>query len=136
MSELSFLLELLLEHKLPKVTKDAIKERIKTLQIPSTTTIHTSGYIAPVQRPPKTAQSPSTQKILEEMAAEGGAPVGGFPQGGGFPPVPMIEPSESVAPAQIAQTPAAMAALAQRNEAIRIATSGKEEKGRSSPRKF
>jgi hypothetical protein len=38
--------------------------------------------------------------------------------------------------AVIAQTPAAMAALQARNTAIAIAHSGKEEKGRTSPRKF
>lgn len=37
---------------------------------------------------------------------------------------------------QIAQTPAAAAALQQREEAIKAANSGKPEPGRTSPRKF
>ncbi len=123
MTELSFLLELLLEHKLGKPTKDAIKERIKKIEaFPSwTPPINQTSM-----RPTKTAQSPSTQRILDEMANEGHV----------LSPEPQAIHEAPGMPVVIAQTPAAAAALAQRNEAIRIATSGKEEKGRSSPRKF
>lgn len=117
MSELSFLLSLLLEHKLPKLTKLAITDRIK--EIEGRQPVQTSGFMQhSQQRPPKTAQSPSTQRILDEMAAEGN---------------PALTPIEMPA---IAQTPAAAAALAARQEAINIAVSGREEKGRTSPRKF
>lgn len=102
MSELSFLLDLLLEHKLSKTTKDLIKERIKVIE----------GYqkaivTAPVIKNP-TAQAPSTQRILDEMAQN----------------QPQV------------QTAAAAQALQHRSELIAQALSGKEEKGRSSPRKF
>jgi hypothetical protein len=109
MTELSFLLDLLLNHKLPKATKEAITGRIKEIE----TLAHQPTITQPQwqPRPPRNAQSPSTQRILDEMAQE---------------------PSVS----QIAQTPAVAAALAARQEAISIALSGKEEKGRSSPRKF
>lgn len=124
MSELSFLLELLLNHKLPKPTKEAITTRIKEVEGRISQPVQTSGFMTTSNqaRPPKTAQSPSTQRILDEMAAEG-VPIGAVTQ-------------QQDIPAQIAQTPAAAMALASRAEAIRIAVSGKEEKGRTSPRKF
>lgn len=123
MSELSFLLELLLNHKLPKPTKEAITTRIKEVEGRISQPVQTSGFMTTSQaRPPKTAQSPSTQRILDEMAAEG-VLIGAVTQ-------------QQDIPAQIAQTPAAAMALASRAEAIRIAVSGKEEKGRTSPRKF
>lgn len=122
MTELSFLLELLLEHKLPKPTRIAITDRIKEID-----TIRVSPPVPYTQRPPRTAQSPSTQRILDEMAAEQGGTV--------VQEVGIIGESQLM-PAVIAQTPAAVAALNARNEAIRIAVSGKEEKGRTSPRKF
>ena len=78
-------------------------------------------------RPARTAQSPSTQRILDQMAAEGSV----VPEA-----APAYQREPVSMPDQIAQTPAAAAALAARNEAIRIAVSGKEEKGRTSPRKF
>jgi len=128
MTELSFLLTLLLEHKLPKSTKEVLLTRIKEIEaamstkaiyIPATSNI-------PIQRQPKTAQSPSTQRILDEMANEGHV----------LSPEPQWIHEAPEIPAVIAQTPAAVAALNARNQAIAIAISGKEEKGRQSPRKF
>jgi len=107
MTELSFLLELLLNHKLPKATKELVTERIKEVEA------KLGSAPTPVQRAPIRAasgQSPSTQKILEEMAAEAEAPV--------------------------TQTPAVAQAMAHRAALIAQATSGVEEKGRTSPRKF
>jgi hypothetical protein len=129
MTELSFLLELVFSYKLPKLAKEAIIGRIKEIESKSnqSTTQCVSAWPAGPVRPPKTAQSPSTQRILDEMVAEG------------IPLVqPLVSPSlaELSAPISIAQTPAAEAALAARAEAIRIATSGVVEKGRKSPRKF
>lgn len=127
MTELSFLLELLLEHELPKATQTLIKERVKEIQIQPQ-----HAYAAPVQRSPRTNQAASTQRTLDQMAEENG-----------LTPVQMStamdvasQVQSQTIPNQIAQTPAAVAAMNQRAEAIRIATSGKEEKGRTSPRKF
>lgn len=129
MSELSFLIDLLLEHKLHKTTKDAIKDRIKEIQNPGPVTYAQM----PAIRPAKASQSPSTQRILDEMAAEGACISTNLNQN-----IVATDPNPSgpVQIVQIAQTPAAAAALAARSEAIRIATSGKEERGRTSPRKF
>lgn len=105
MTELSFLISLLLNEKLPLELKGIVAERIKEVE----TRIQAPTFSRPVVHSPST-QSPSTQRILDEMASE--------------------------APVVIAQTPQASAALAQRAQAIAQATSGKEEPGRRSPRKF
>lgn len=128
MTELSFLLELLLEHELPKATQTLIKERVKEIQVqPPRLMTQMAG-----QRAPRTNQAPSTQRMLDQMAEENG-----------LTPVQMSTAMDVASqvqaqtiPNQIAQTPAAVVAMNQRAEAIRIATSGKEEKGRTSPRKF
>lgn len=118
MTELSFLLDLLLNHKLPRPTKEAITERIKEIEMRQ---VQASMPRTMAARAP-TNQSPSTQRILDEMAAEGqaGVPIAAMP----------------VDVSHVGQTPAAAAALQRRQEAIAIAVSGKEEKGRTSPRKF
>lgn len=123
MTELTFLLDLLLNHKLPMATKVAVTERIK--EVEARLTVGNMGPIgvartnAPVTLPSHLAnQAPSTIAALARhpdlMAAlEAPTPV-----------------------ATIAQTPAAQAAIAHRQEMINQAVSGKPEKGRTSPRKF
>ena len=112
MTELSFLLDLLLNHKLTKPTQTAIKERIKEVEAQ-----FASQPVRPqVQRVPN-GQAPSMQAAIEAMEAEKG----------NVPPPPNQIP---------AQTAAAAGALRRRQEAINIAISGKEEPGRTSPRKF
>lgn len=115
MTELSFLVELLLNHKLPKVTRDAVASRIRAVEA--------SGFaLTPSQVPwPKTAppanltnQAASTLALMAKHNIEP-------------PPVPVD---------QVAQTPAAVAAINARQEAINQALSGKPAKGQTSPRKF
>lgn len=109
-SELSFLLSLLFDHKLGKATKDVIKERIKEIEAKP------PNYQRPVIASTMTTNQPaSTQKILDEMAAEGKS-------------LPV--------PEHIAQTAVAAQALASRQQAIAQQVSGVFEKGRTSPRKF
>lgn len=121
MTELGFLLELLLNHKLPKATRVAVTERVKEVE----------GRLgarpvalAPIQNvPPQLAnQSPSTIAAMMKHPD--------LVQGMAVPPPPPA-PVEN-----IAQTPATAAALASRQAAIQEAMSGKPEKGRTSPRKF
>jgi hypothetical protein len=107
-TELSFLLSLLLDQKLNKAVKQLIKDRIKDIE-----TAAPRPQARSIVQP--TGQSPSTQRILDEMAAEG---------------------KELPIPTHIAQTPATAAALAARQQAIAQAVSGKQEAGRTSPRKF
>ncbi len=112
-SELSFLIELLLNHDLPKPTKDLIANRIKevegrindfsaksnlSLVMPSTSSF-SNPNLGSVN--PKLAQAPST---LAAMARHGDIP-------SAPPPVETPVPVE-----QIAQTPIAAAALAHRAE--------------------
>ncbi len=124
-SELSFLIELLLNHDLKKETKDAVAGRIREvenrIQLPSQVHVtNTSGYAQTV--PVKQQQAPST---LALMAKHGDIPMVQQPE---MPPVMPVE--------QIAQTPAAAAAMNARNAAIRGAMSGKPAEGETSPRKF
>jgi len=137
MSELSFLLELLLNHKLAKPTKEAITNRVKeveaNLSYKPVQTVAPIGGKVPDTRTKLVGgvqQSASMAAQIAEMEAEYGV-------------VPVsVEPAQHNVQndpqpvAVIAQTPAAMAALQARNTAIAIAHSGKEEKGRTSPRKF
>ena len=125
MSELSFLLELLLDHELPKPTKDRIAQRIREVEANLTQTPED------VQRlwhqpstPVKYQQAPST---LALMAKHGDISVSPPPE---MPPIPVI-PVE-----HIAQTPAAAAAINSRNEAIAQALSGKVDKVTGRPRKW
>lgn len=128
MTELTFLLELLLNHKLPKGTKAAIAGRIKEVEEGLSTKQIFSAHHQVTQAPVKTSpppaamanQSPSMQAIMARnpdlMASlEESSP----------PPVTVI-----------AQTPAAQAALAAREQIIAMAVSGKPEPGQTSPRKF
>lgn len=106
MTELTFLVELLLNHRLQKPTKDAVATRIKEVEA------------AIAQLPP---QSP-----LRPM------------------PAPAVVSSRDVAARHpevvpvvaVAQTPAASAALASRQQAINESLAGKINKDTGRPRKF
>lgn len=128
MTELTFLLELLLNHKLPKSTKEAIAARIKEveekLSQPNMHSMHTRTAPAGFVPPHLANQAPST--IAAMMKHEMAPPTAG----------PVLESVPLQTPAVIAQTPAAQAAVSARQEAINLAVSGKLEKGRTSPRKF
>ncbi len=121
MTEISFLIELLLNHKLSKATKDLIAARIKELSDKSSpAAIRT---ISPVQQ--LTGGVPQAPSTLAAMARHGE-----------LPPVniPVQEAPDPVA--VVAHTPAAQAAMQSRQEAINRAIAGKIDKGQTSPRKF
>lgn len=126
MTELSFLLELLLNHKLPKVTREAVTARVKEVEQGLTHPYSQQARAVPTLPqavPPHLAgQAPSTIAALMRHEGEGKPPI---------VPIPVEAP-----PPVIAVTPAAQAALAERNALINQAVSGKPEKGRTSPRKF
>lgn len=120
MTELSFLIDLLLNHRLQKGTKEVIQQRIKDVEAGMAMPMQVPRAVAmPAHLSPAIAmQSPSTQALMAKHAAMGEPP-----------PAPVkVE--------QIAQTPAAQAALASRQQAIAIGLSGKPAKGETSPRKF
>lgn len=110
MTELTFLIELLLNHKLPKVTKDLIAKRITEVETAFRPQQGPSVSADPAVKP---TQAASTMAILARN--------------------PDLTPSPV---AVVAQTPATAKALADRQESIALAMSGKVEKGRTSPRKF
>jgi len=132
-TELSFLVELLLNHKLTKPTKDLIASRIKEVESSlSTPMIRASPRVvaaepAPLHQPttinPIVAQqSPSTQALM--MA---------HPEL--IPPMPKAA-TEEQSVAVIAQTPAAMQAMASRTAAITAAMKGKVDPATGGKRKF
>jgi hypothetical protein len=131
MTELSFLVDLLLNQKLPKLAKDLIAARIKEVEgqlSQPTTFIHGGIYggnsgvltIPTPQLPPTRtlrdplAQAPSTQAILDsDKPIDHSKPVDTRPI---QDPAPVL---------QVAQTAAAQQAMNARNDMIRAAQTGK-----------
>lgn len=108
MTELTFLVELLLNHKLPKATKDLVAQRIREVEEGLILRPSPPPRVAPS---PQAAQAPSTQAILDRNP-------------------------DLVQPAAVGQTPAAVAALNSRQEAINASLNGKVDKAAGRPRKF
>lgn len=120
MTELSFLIELLLNHDLKSETKKAVAARIKEVEA---TLTPRPMQVAQVPLPPALQKQPASTLAL--MAKHGDIPNIPPPV---MPPVPVVE--------QIAQTPATAAAMNARNEAIQNAISGTVDKTKRSPRKW
>ena len=134
MTELSFLIDLLLNHELQKQTKDAIAERIKQVEAALTATrmvVPLSSGVRPedIRTVPAhlANQSPSTIAAMIRHEQNGEAPP--MPTAAATAPLP-------VQPQVIAQTPAAVAAVNARQQAIQQAISGKPAPGETRPRKF
>lgn len=131
MSELSFLIELLLEHNLPAETKKALAARIKDVegglqrpQQPQHVTVSNwSAISSPITAPQQAAST------LAAMARHGTL----NPEA---PTVSIIPQPPPEPVAVIAQTPAAAAAMASRNQAINESLAGKVDKTTGRPRKF
>jgi hypothetical protein len=120
-TELQFLIHLLLEHKLGSVTRKLVAERIGEVEMkmnyaPVAFAPPAGKVFIPIPAP--SFQCASTQAILDKNPDL----------------TNVISSAEPVT--VVAQTPATAAALNQRNQSIAIATSGKPEAGRTSPRKF
>lgn len=126
MTELSFLIELLLNHDLPKPTKDLIAERIKEVEQgitssprPREVPLHFNN-VGP-------QQAASTLKAMAKH--------------GDIPPIVMTEIPPVVPVEQVAQTPMAAAAVNHRNTLINKAVNQNREmvdtgKGTKGPRKW
>lgn len=130
MTELSFLIELLLNHDLPKATKDLIASRIKEVEQMLTITRMVLPATAQIQTlPPKLQQAPST---LAAMARHGDIP--NFPGAATFvtPPIEAAPMPVEV----IAQTPQTAAAMNSRNQAIAESIAGKIDKTTGRPKKW
>ena len=124
MTELSFLIDLLLNHKLPKPTKEIIAERIKQVEAERYGPMAQAGVASaiPSGSPRLAQQSPSTLANLEKH---------GIIQAEPMPPIP-----ETPVVGVVAHTAAAAKALSDRNALVNQALSGRAEQGRTSPRKF
>ena len=119
-SEISFLIDLILSFKLPKVVSEAVRDRIREIETNIGTTI-----VSTPQQPrfvrANLLQAPSILAKYPEMANG---------------PIPNFPDPEPVPVEQIAQTPATAQALADRQALINASMSGKTEPGRTSPRKI
>ncbi len=112
MTELSFLIKLLLNEKLQKATRDLIAARIEEVQLEFVK--QTIPYSLPQPVPASTSsQCASTQALLAKHPDLAAA-----------------------APAVIAHTQAAAAAMSSRNQAIAESMAGKVDKNTGRPRKF
>lgn len=147
MTELTFLVDLLLNHKLPKPTRQAVANRIKEVEesfarVPSNSPrFSVTPMAAPVAIPSHlVGQSPSTIAAMMRQEQAGGlvsTPLPHVDMGDAIPAHPTIGQAPPPQPVTvIAQTPMAAAAMAERHAAIIQGISGKPEKGRTSPRKF
>jgi hypothetical protein len=112
MTELKWLVDMLLNNRLSPKVKSKFIARIGDVEA----SLFNSP---PLKRPPLSPlanlQVPSMQAIVEAL---------------------QLEDQKVIPIEQVAQTPEAAEALNKRNLAIQIATSGKPEPGRTSPRKF
>jgi hypothetical protein len=121
-TELSFLLDLLLNDITPLELKKLIAERIKEVEL--------NLQPAPIQRPiPKSAQVSIPQEVIDANPGMGKAQLADLMRNQQSSPQ-----DQTMAPVVV--SPIAQAALQARQQAIQIAASGKPEPGRTSPRKF
>ncbi len=121
-TELGFLIELLLNHELPKDTKSLIASRVKVVEAnlaPRTQAPMQVNW----QQPPGPKQAAST---LAAMARHGDIPAA--------PVSVQAAPPEPVA--VIAQTPATAAAMNARNDMISASLDKKIDKATGRPKKF
>lgn len=136
MTELSFLLDLLLNHKLSKPTRDAIVMRLKDVEVVLSSRPMAQAYGATIA-PQVVGGPPQAASTLAAMARHAQVSVV-TPDGSVTSANPaLITPGPISAPvAIVAQTPAAVAAINARQESINLALSGKPAKGETRPRKF
>lgn len=124
MTELSFLIDLLLNHKLPRSTRDAVAARIKEVEVLASTTVMRIPASVPITPAMLANQAPST---LAAMARHADLPGVVDPGVGPRAPAPV---------AVVAQTPAAVAAMNSRSQAIAESMAGKVDKSTGRPRKW
>jgi len=138
MTELGFLLDLLLNHKLPLTTRKAVTERVKVVEEGLTPKETLWGRLQQGQPTPAalpkqlSIQSPSTLAAMMRHAEQGPALVTADQQ----PVLNAVPPPPPQPVAVVAQTAATQAAMAAREAAIASQISGKPDKGQTRPRKF
>jgi hypothetical protein len=138
MTELSFLIELLLNHDLPKATKDLIASRIKEVE-----TNLQKSHVSEIKYQAPSQGFQQTTPTVEELRAlhypgikQAPSTIALMQKHGDIASVttPIIE---SVVPIeQIAQTQATAAAIQSRQQAIAESIAGKVDKISGKPRKW
>jgi hypothetical protein len=129
-SELSFLLDLLLNEKLSKSVKEKLTARVKEIETTvAAQPINTVNFRGVQNVPPErvingAVQSPSTIAAMQRQA-----------QMEAMGPGDAQEVSQHQE-GQLIASPGAAAAIASRNQALAEAMSGKPAPGRTSPKKF
>ena len=138
MTELSFLIDLLVNEKLSKTVKEKVVARIKDVELLQTATpvLKSVPNFIGYQQPIASGQSPSTIAAMQRHAAQ-------LPQEASveLSPISQTNVHQVVAdpPAQqgvVVASLAAAQAIQSRDTAVAAALSGRPEKGRTSPRKF
>ncbi len=114
MTELTFLVELLLNHKLQKATKDAVAARLKEVE----------------------ASMAQRSQIFSGAMPPPGKPVSSRDVAVRHPDLVAAPPPEPEPVVNIAQTPAASAAMASRQQAINESLAGKIDKTTGRPKKW
>jgi hypothetical protein len=150
-TELSFLVDLLLNHKLPRPTREAVAQRIKEVEealasqpqsFPRTAVQAAAVAQHQASLPPEIAkQAPSMQALMlkhPDLVPKGTSPLAqglerALNEAIQFAAADKPEPQPV---AVVAQTPAAAAAMASRNQAIAESLAGKIDKTTGRPRKF
>jgi hypothetical protein len=139
MTELSFLIDLLLNHDLPKPTKDAIAMRIREVEASICNQNLAASKLSPIVSAPRSQNTSSVpmqaQSTLDAIARH---------EAMGFtaPQLPIVHPQQlppempPIPVEQVAQTAAAAQAINSRNQAISEAIAGKIDKVNGRPRKF
>lgn len=117
-SEISFLIELLLKHRMPLVTKEIIATRIKEVEarvpfVPAQGIVNTVPKMEKIYAGPP--QAASMQAIMDRN-----------------PDLVVVPKPVEV----VAQTPATIAALNSREQAIAASMAGKVDKETGRPKKF
>lgn len=135
-TELTFLIELLLNHKLGKATKDAIAGRIREIEKPviMQRASSSSSQLELLQLNQSASHSLTRNASTDPLVGQAASTQAILARNPDLIPTP--KPIELKTPEQIAHTAAAAKALADRQESINLAISGKHEPGRTAPRKF
>lgn len=75
MTPISFALDILLDCETIEKAHKAARKYIKDLEKAQSSPIQTTGFVRTLPATAQTSQAPSTQRILDQMAAEGSATV-------------------------------------------------------------
>lgn len=136
MTELSFLIDLLINPRDPEKLKKDLADRIKTVEENLTRANHTTGYIATSSTTGYVTTSP-TSGYVATTNAQAPSTLAAMARHERLPPPAAVPPAPAPLPVeQIAQTAATAQAMQSRQDAIAASLAGKVDKVNGRPRKF